>query len=59
MGGGACFRVVSDSAPLLHKYIWKCQAKRYVNSYEDMESNEANDRLQEKLDYDDHIKREI
>ena len=46
-------------SPLLHKYIWKCQAKRYVNSYEDMESNEANDRLQEKLDYDDHVKREI
>lgn len=34
--------------PLLHKYVWKCQAKRYVNGYEDApEQNEANERVEE------------
>lgn len=40
--------------PLLHKYVWKCKARRYVNSYEEgaPESNEADKRLVEKNDYD-------
>lgn len=28
---------------LLHKYVWRCKARRYINSHEDMEKNEAND----------------
>lgn len=40
--------------PLLHKYVWKCKARRYINSYEDAapESNEADKRLDEKRKYD-------
>ena len=38
-------------SPLLHKYVWKCKARRYVNSYEEITPNEADDRLQEKIDY--------
>lgn len=38
--------------PLLHRYIWKCKARRYINSGEDFpEKNEANERLEEKLDF--------
>lgn len=37
--------------PLLHKYIWKCKARRYVNAQEFFPAeNEANLKLQEKLD---------
>ena len=37
--------------PLLHKYIWKCKAKRYINSGEDNpEKNEANERIKEVID---------
>lgn len=48
-------------SPLLHKYIWKCKAKRHVNSYEDIgdEHNEANERLEEKLKYDQVVEEEI
>lgn len=47
-------------SPLLHKYIWKCKAKRYANSYEDIgEQNEANERLEEKLKYDQVIDEEV
>ena len=47
-------------SPLLHKYIWKCKAKRYANSYEDIgEENEANERLEEKLKYDQVIDEEV
>ena len=35
-------------SPLLHKYIWKCKAKRYINSYEDnTPKSEADDRVDE------------
>lgn len=34
--------------PLLHKYIWKCKARRFVNSYEDtVPESEADDRAEE------------
>lgn len=37
--------------PLLHKYIWKCKARRYINSYEDgappADANETDDRVEE------------
>lgn len=48
-------------SPLLHKYIWKCKARRHVDSYddEDLENNEANARLEEKLKYDQVISEEI
>lgn len=35
--------------PLLHKYVWKCKAKRYNNSHEAIEPNEGDDRLEERL----------
>lgn len=46
-------------SPLLHKYIWKCKARRYVNSYEEIGSNEADDRLQEKLDHEARVNEEV
>lgn len=41
--------------PLLHRYIWKCKARRYINSGEDFpEKNEANERWEEKIDFLDN-----
>lgn len=38
--------------PLLHKYVWKCRARRYINSQENFpEKNEANEQFAEKLDF--------
>ena len=38
--------------PLLHKYIWKCKARRYINSYEDnVPQTEADDRVNEMQTY--------
>lgn len=35
-------------SPLLHKYIWKCKARRYINSYEDdTPQTDADDRVDE------------
>lgn len=47
--------------PLLHKYIWRCKAKRYINSYEDNvpESNEADNRLEERRKYDTIVDEQI
>lgn len=45
--------------PLLHKYIWKCKARRYVNSYEEIDTNEANERVEEQLKYDKVVTEEI
>jgi len=41
-------------SPLLHKYVWKCKARRYVNSY-DIETNEADSRMQEKIDLESKV----
>ena len=48
-------------SPLLHKYIWKCKAKRYVSSYEDsgLPPNEADERLDEKIKYDEAVEEEV
>ena len=48
-------------SPLLHKYVWKCKAKRYVDSYEDLgpESNEADKQLEEKLKHDAVVEEEV
>lgn len=49
--------------PLLHKYIWRCHGRRYVNSQENMERNESNERLDERLDFnsvlDEQVTRKI
>lgn len=47
--------------PLLHKYVWKCKARRYINSYEDAtpEANEADKRLDEKRRYDAVVQEEV
>jgi len=50
--------------PLLHKYVWKCKARRYINSGEDFpEKNEANERWEEKMDFldntDEMVEKEI
>lgn len=38
--------------PLLHRYVWKCKARRYISSGEDFpEHNEANERWEEKMDF--------
>lgn len=41
-------------SPLLHKYIWKCKARRYINNQE-LELNEADSRLQEKIDLQSQV----
>lgn len=46
-------------SPLLHKYIWKCKARRYINSYENVEINESNEQLEEKLKFDQVVDSEI
>lgn len=46
--------------PLLHKYVWKCKAKRYVNSGENFpEKNEANERWKEAIDFLDYSDEEV
>ena len=40
-------------SPLLHNYIWKCKAKRYVNAHENLApANEADERVEEHQLYD-------
>lgn len=46
-------------SPLLHKYIWKCKARRFVDSYNEIEQSEADERLQEKKEYEQVINEEI
>lgn len=46
-------------SPLLHKYIWKCSARRYINTYEPMEYNEDNSRLEEQHEKNAIIKEEV
>lgn len=46
--------------PLLHKYVWKCKARRYINSGEDFpEKNEGNERWEEKIDFLNNADEEI
>ena len=43
-------------SPLLHNYIWKCKAKRYVNAHEDEAPvNEADEIVEEHQKYDQLI----
>lgn len=46
-------------SPLLHKYIWKCKARRYVNNYDGVEQNEADSRLEEKIKLDNVIESNV
>lgn len=46
-------------SPLLHKYIWKCKARRYVNNFDDVEQNEADSRLEEKVKLDNAIENKV
>ena len=47
--------------PLLHKYVWKCKARRYVNSHEEGAPGvtEAGRRIEEKIAYDATVSEEI
>lgn len=47
--------------PLMHKYIWKCKARRYTNSYETLApaDNEADKRIRERQDFDAMVQEEI
>ena len=38
-------------SPLLHKYVWKCKARRRIDSYDNIPQQEDDNRLQEKMDY--------
>jgi len=46
-------------SPLLHKYIWKCTARRHIDNYDNIEHNEANDRLEEKIKNEQIISQDI
>ena len=47
-------------SPLLHNYIWKCKARRYVNGMNEIgEENEANERLQEKIRHDQAVEDQV
>lgn len=47
--------------PLLHKYIWRCKARRYINSHEEGApgSNEADSRLDERREYEQSVDEEV
>jgi len=45
--------------PCMHKYVWKCKAKRYRNQYENVPENEANERVEEILIKDQVIREEV
>ena len=46
--------------PLLHKYVWKCKARRYINSFEDnTPQTEADDRVEEMHRYENTVDSKI
>lgn len=46
--------------PLLHKYIWKCKARRYINSYEDnAPESRADDRVVEMETYNTLVDEQV
>lgn len=50
-------------SPLLHKYIWKCKARRYVNNYDVIDETESdiqtNEKKQFEMTIDEHIAKQI
>lgn len=48
--------------PLLHKYIWKCRARRYINSYEEgapASQTEGDERVEEMHRFDQTVTGEV
>lgn len=46
--------------PLLHKYVWKCKAIRFTDSYNDApEPTEGDERLQEQMEYENRVHDQI
>ena len=46
--------------PLLHKYIWRCKARRYINSYEDnTPQSDSDDRVEEMKRFDSLVDEQI
>ena len=46
--------------PLLHKYIWKCKARRYINSFEDnTPQTDADDRVEEMNRYQNAVDEQV
>ena len=46
--------------PLLHKYIWKCKARRYINSFEDnTPQSDADDRVEEAVKYETLVDNQV
>ena len=37
-------------SPLLHKYVWKCKARRRIDSYDNIPQQEDDDRIREKME---------
>ncbi len=37
-------------SPLLHKYVWKCKARRRIDSYDSIPQQEDDDRIREKME---------
>ena len=46
-------------SPLLGTYIWKCKARRYVNSNDNVEMNEADKRAEEKRKFERQVDAEV
>ena len=48
-------------SPLLHKFVWKCKAVRYTDSYEEGTPHEAeaDKRIEEFRNYDDVVQEEV
>ena len=46
-------------SPLLHKYIWKCKGRRYANTYDDIEMNEADKKLLEKQQFEQVVEEQV
>lgn len=46
-------------SPLLHKYVWKCKARRRIDSHDMLPRSEDDERLQEKLDFESFKTEEV
>lgn len=46
-------------SPLLHNYIWKCKARKYVNNSDEFIEAEGDKRLNEKLNFEKLVDEEV
>lgn len=46
-------------SPLLHKYVWKCKARKFINAQTDIEMSEDDKRLQEKRDHEQLVNEQV